>query len=69
MPIYTVRIPVTGSIVVADVDADSEKEAIEVAIDREFSNTDIEEFETHEKVMDGPICNAVLQEAIAEDNE
>lgn len=69
MPSYTVQIPVTGSIVVADVEADSEKEAIELAMDREFSNTDIEEFETHEKVMDGQICNAVLYEAIAEENE
>ena len=65
---YGVLVPLVGSVYV-EVDADSEEEAIENAIQADltikFESEDVylEEFELVDKVVEGNICYAPLYEA------
>ncbi|WP_345820572.1 hypothetical protein ABC766_00505 [Methylobacterium fujisawaense] len=65
MATYSVMLPITGY-VVADVEADSEKEAIEKALDLNYSAKDIEEWEVHEYTNRGNVAYGVCTEASAE---
>jgi hypothetical protein len=62
MPRYSVVLPVTGY-VYTEVEAYNETDAIDKALEHGFSNKDIEEWEVHERVTDGNISYAVLDEA------
>ena len=65
---YGVLVPLVGSVYV-EVDADSEEEAIENAIQADFTikfeseDVQLEEFELVDKVVEGNICYAPLHEA------
>ena len=66
MPKYGVVLPVTGQ-VYCEVEAASEKEAIALAMDHPFKNSDIEEWETHEQTSRGNIAYGSCTEASAEE--
>lgn len=65
MPTYMVMLPITGY-VTAEVQAASEKEAIKAALDREYGNKDIEEWEVHEYTNRGNVAYGSCTEASAE---
>lgn len=64
---YNVCIPITG-VVWVTVEADSEDEAIELAMDSPDLTVDnIEEWETHKRICDGNVLYAQVNEAYAEE--
>ena len=65
MPLYSVQIPISGYIY-KQVEADSEEAAIKAAMQLEAVGDDIEEWETHEHITNGNVCNAVLHSATAD---
>lgn len=62
---YGVSIPVAG-FVYTEVEADSEKEAIEKAFDVDHTPDDIEEWGIYEKIVSGNVLHVPLNEAEAE---
>lgn len=66
MPKYGVVLPVTGQ-VYCEVEAASEEEAIELAMDFPFTNKDIEDWETHKQTNRGNIAYGNCTEASAEE--
>lgn len=64
MATWAVAIPITGR-ACTEVEAETEAEAISKAID-EITIDDIEEWNAHEKVVEGNVCYAMLNEAYAE---
>ncbi len=66
MPRYGVRLPVSGYVYV-EVEADDEEAAIEAAfMSDDVVRDNIEEWETHQQIVRGNVCSAVLNEADAE---
>lgn len=66
MKTFAVRLPITGFIC-AEVEAQSEKEAIELALDTPFTTGDIERWDTTEYVTQGNVCYAMLSRAEADE--
>lgn len=60
MNIYNITLPLTG-IIYKTVEADSEEEAIRLAME-ESTLDDIEEWDTHRKIVSGNIFYGVLNE-------
>ena len=69
MAMYDVTIPVTGYVFVTDVEASSEDEAIEVAMQLSFDPDMIEELQYHRQICSGNVCNAEVSEAYATKQE
>jgi hypothetical protein len=65
MATYSVKLPISGY-VLADVEAASEKEAIQKAMDHDFRLADIEEWQVMEYLSQGNISYASCNEASAE---
>lgn len=55
---YQVTLPISGYVLVT-VEADSESEAIEKALLEDIKLTDIEEWEAHDKVVEGNVWRGV----------
>ena len=53
--LYDVKIPVAGYVKFTDVEAESEEEAIEIALDMEIEDGSVEELCMYESICDG--CN------------
>ena len=62
MTLYTVKIPITGYIS-ALIDADDEDEALEKAMDCDYENTDIEEWDITETIVQGRMFYGILNNA------
>ena len=60
MNIYNITLPLTG-IIYKTVEADSEEEAIRLAME-ESTLDDIEEWDTHRKIVSGNVFYGVLNE-------
>ncbi len=72
MPKYGVTLPVNGSVYV-EVDANSEDEAIEKALQSDVTNDDIQEWSTYDELVHGNVfCGSdshASAELIEEDEE
>lgn len=66
MNVYTVTLPVSGKLVV-EVQAESEEEAIQIALNAPSTIDDIEEWDVHEHIMEGNCCHAMFWNAEAVD--
>lgn len=66
MATYGVSLPITGSVYV-EVEANSEEEAIEKALESEVTSDDIEGWETHQQIVQGNVFYGQLNEAHAEE--
>jgi len=56
---YIVHVPVTG-IIYAEIEAESEEEATDIALAQEYDSSDIKEFETHSVIVEGRVFYGVL---------
>jgi hypothetical protein len=63
---YEVTLPVAG-IVYAEVEASSEKEAIKIAMERQYTNDDIDEWEVYDRLFEGNVTHVTEYEAHAEE--
>ena len=61
MKSYYVTIPITGYVFV-DIQAESEDEAKEKAFNSDFCSNDIEEWSTHEKIVEGNVFYGMQNE-------
>jgi hypothetical protein len=52
---YGVEIPIAGYVYI-EVEAENKEEAIEIALETEWSNDDIEELDTYNKLVEGNVC-------------
>jgi hypothetical protein len=64
MKTWEVTLPVSG-LVYTTVEAESEEEAIEKALNGDYTLEDIQEWSTHEKIVQGNICYAIQWQAEA----
>ena len=68
MPRYNVCLPLTGIIYVDDVEADSETDAVEKAMEsQEIKTSNIEEWEVTDKIVSGNVFYGRQNEAYAEE--
>lgn len=65
MPKYLVQLPVSG-VASIEVEADSEQAAIKAALNGEGTDPVLENWETHERVVEGNVYHGELDEATAE---
>lgn len=65
MPKYTVELPIAGSVVISDVEADSKEEAIQIALERDPDEGTLS-YDTLEKICEGNVCNAPFWDAAAQ---
>lgn len=66
MATYGVTLPITGTIYV-EVEAASEEEAIEKALEAEVTSNDIESWSTHKIVVRGNVFHGEQNEASAQE--
>ena len=66
MGTWNVTLPISG-VIYTTVKADSEKEAIDKALEGEYTYEDIETWETHKHIVQGNVCYAVQWSAEAEE--
>ncbi len=66
MKTWTVQIPITGYIEL-EVEAESAKAAIEIAMSKELTAADLVTWETHTEVVKGNVFYGVLNKANAEE--
>lgn len=62
---WNVTVPICGSIYFPDIEADSEEEAIELAMQKDISDYNIEDLNMYEHVMEGNVCNLDCSDAEA----
>lgn len=65
MPTYNVKLPISGYVVVRIEDAESAEAAIEQALAEPTPDYQIEEWDTHQQIVRGDVCFAILNEAEA----
>lgn len=65
---YEVDIPIAGFIYV-EVEAESKKEAIELAMNMEWNDDDIQELDKYEKLVEGNVCYTYHSKATAREIE
>lgn len=63
---WQVSLPITG-VVIVYVEAATEEEAIDAAFDKGASSEDIEEWQTHRKIVEGNIFHGEMNSASAEE--
>lgn len=68
MPTYNVTLPITG-IICTTVEANSEEEAIEKALNSELSTDDIQEWNAHKQIVQGNVFHGVCNDAEASQEE
>ena len=56
---YIVHVPITG-VIYTEVEAESEEEAADIALDQEYNFSDITEFATHSVIVKGRVFHGVL---------
>jgi hypothetical protein len=62
---YSVDVPISGYINI-EVEADTEEDAIRTALESDDLKIDnVVEWEAHEKICEGNVCNAIFWEAEA----
>ncbi len=66
MKTYGVTLPITGTVYV-EVEAESEDDAIEKALESEVDSDDIESWETHRKIVQGNVFYGGQNEADAQE--
>lgn len=64
---YNVTLPITGTVFISDIEADSEEEAIEKAMEANITTEDIEEWNTHERIVEGNVFRGMQNEAEAQE--
>ena len=62
---WSVTLPITGY-VIAEVEADNEKQAIEEALNADIYSDNIEEWGVREKIIEGNVFHGIQNEAEAE---
>ena len=62
---WDVSLPMSGKLFVT-VEAESEEDAIEKALNSDLTTDMLEEWEAHEKICEGNVCHAVHWDAEAE---
>lgn len=65
MKTYYVELPISGKLVV-EVQAESEKKAIDLAMQLPLKTEMIEEWDVHRKINTGNVCHAIFWDAKAE---
>jgi len=65
MPRYRVKLPVSGYVETEIEDAESAEDAIDKALAAPFEDSDIVEWGTHEHIVRGHVCFAILFSAEA----
>lgn len=63
---WSVAIPITG-VIYDEVTAESEEQAIKVAMEKDYKVSDIFEWETHRKIVQGNCFNGYANSASAEE--
>lgn len=67
MPAYTVKLPISGYVMVNVDDAESAEAAIDQALATPPSTSSIEEWDVHQHIVQGNICFAILNSAEAQE--
>lgn len=67
MPTYHVKLPISGYVLVRIENAESAEEAIERALAEPTSGYQIEEWDTHQQIVRGNVCFAILNSAEAQE--
>lgn len=66
---FNVTLPITGVIYVDDIEAETEKEAIEKAMEQPLTIDQVEEWQTHEQIVEGNVFHGHTNKASAEEVE